>query len=161
MTLGAGLGIPEDELVNAIINPETKRPISHVTLRKHFRDELDQGLIRTKLKAGANLLAMTANNAACAIFFAKCRLGFNERASWYSPDGKPWKRAGSVDPLADFPEEQVAVAEGKSMTEIARRIAYTLTMGSIQTTTKTAAPAPLKPGKNPVKKPVKKHRQPA
>lgn len=133
-----------------------------MTLRKHFREELDQGLIQAKLKAGANLLAMTANNAACAIFFAKCRLGFNERASWYTPDGTPWKRAGSApDPLAAFPEEQVMIAEGKSMTEIARRIAYTLTMGSIQTTTKTAAPAPFKPGKNPVKKPVKKHRQPA
>lgn len=155
MELGAGLGIPEDELVHAVINPVTKRPISPITLRKHFRDELDRGLIRTKLKAGANLLAMTANNAAAAIFFAKCRLGFNERASWYTPDGKPWRRAGGPDPFDGLPEEQVTAAEGKSMTEIARRIAWTLTMGASQTTTTTQAePAPAaKPkGKKAAKK---------
>lgn len=159
MELGAGLGIPEDEMVHAIINPVTKRPISPITLRKYFRDELDRGLIRVKLKAGANLLAMTANNAACAIFFAKCRLGFNERASWHTPGGQPWRPAGNPDPFEGQPADLVSAAEGKSMTEIARRIAWTLTMGTETTT--TSAPVPAKePGKNRVKKPVKKQPQP-
>lgn len=155
MELGAGLGIPQQELVHAIINPATKRPISSITLQKHFREELDRGLIRTKLKAGANLLAMTANNAACAIFFAKCRLGFNERASWTPRDPAPL-----LNPFEAMPKEEVAIAEGKSMTEIARRIAWTLTMGTSQTTT-SSKPAAPKPGKNRLKKPVKKQPQAA
>lgn len=160
MELGAGLGIPEDELVHAVINPVTQRPISPITLRKYFRDELDRGLIRVKLKAGANLLAMTANNASAAIFFAKCRLGFNERASWYSPDGKPWRPAGSPDPFADLPADQVKAADGKSMTEIARRIAWVFTMGLAEQTTTVTPDRDLKPGKKRVKSPVKKQPQP-
>lgn len=137
--LACGVGIPEHEIAHAVINPATKRPITAMTLRKHFRDELDKGLVSVKIKAGYNLLAMTQHNAACAIFFAKCRLGFNERASWtQGPYGAP-----PPPVLPGVTDEELQAADGKSMTEIARRIAWTLTMGA-ETTEKTPAPA-LKP----------------
>lgn len=99
-----------------------------MTLRKHFRPELDQGLIAVKLKAGGNLLAMTATNAACAIFFAKCRLGYNERAAWQP---RPGDQNYTPSPFDGLPAEDVEMADGKSMLEISRRIAWTLTMGSV------------------------------
>lgn len=154
MQLAAGLGIPEEEISKAVINPATSRPISHVTLRKHFREDLDQGILKVKLKGGSNLLALTATNAACAIFFAKCRLGFNERASWIPTPSHPAPGSNNV-PFGEFQEAEVSVAEGKGMTEIARRIAWTLTMGARA----PAEPGP-KPGKNRVKKAVKKQPQP-
>jgi hypothetical protein len=42
----AGFGIPEADIARRVINPATKEPISPVTLRKHYREELDVGHIR-------------------------------------------------------------------------------------------------------------------
>ena len=42
----AGMGIPEEQMVTAVLNPTSKQPISPVTLRKHFREELDQGMVQ-------------------------------------------------------------------------------------------------------------------
>lgn len=50
----SGMGIPEDQMVAAIKNPLTKEPISPVTLRKHFREELDQGFVEANAKVGAS-----------------------------------------------------------------------------------------------------------
>lgn len=50
----AGFGIPEHDIARRVINPATNEPISPVTLRKHFRDELDVGHVRANEKvAGA------------------------------------------------------------------------------------------------------------
>ena len=42
----AGYGIPEPDIAKLVINPQTKEPISPMTLRKHFREELDTGHVR-------------------------------------------------------------------------------------------------------------------
>lgn len=42
----AGYGITEAEISRLVTNPQTKEPISPVTLRKHFRDALDVGHVR-------------------------------------------------------------------------------------------------------------------
>lgn len=115
------IGIPEDRMVLAIINPETKRPISPVTLRKHFREELDQGIVQADLKAAANLLKLTESSAAAAIFWAKCRLRWRERdtpaplapPAPLGPDGKPL---------------QQSEAEKRSVYDLGRRIAFALYM---------------------------------
>lgn len=50
----AGYGIPEPDIARLVINPGTREPISPVTLRKHFRDELDTGHVRANQRvAGA------------------------------------------------------------------------------------------------------------
>lgn len=44
----------EEDIVKLVINPQTKEPISPVTLRKHFGDELDVGHVQANLDvAGA------------------------------------------------------------------------------------------------------------
>ena len=139
--LMSAIGIPERKMVHAIVNPETKAGITPVTLRKHFREELDQGLVQADIKAGANLLKLTETSAAAAIFWAKCRLGWRERVAIELP---PTEGAGT--PGAD--------PEKAGMLEVARRVAFVLTMG--------AEIAPTAPPPAPAKaKPKAKHAQPA
>jgi len=61
-----------------MINPATRRPISPTTLRKVFHEELRTGMVKAKMKGGANLLKLTETSAAAAIFFGKVRLGMKE-----------------------------------------------------------------------------------
>lgn len=116
--LMSAIGIPEDRMVHAIINPLSKKAISPVTLRKHFREELDQGLVQADIKAGSNLLKLTESSAAAAIFWAKCRLRWKERVTVEFP-------APGTQPA-----DTTAQADEKSMLEVARRIAFTLSLGA-------------------------------
>jgi len=114
----AGLGIPEDRMTILVINPATKRPISPVTLRKHFREELDRGLLKADLTAGQNLLRLTAKSAAAAIFWAKVRLHMKETAEF---EVLPGLGDGEFQP--EGPED---------VKDLARRIAFTLTLAGRQ-----------------------------
>ena len=55
----AGYRIPEDEICLVIINPRSKRPISGMTLRKHFADEIAQGYASLRIR----IMAATVRNA--------------------------------------------------------------------------------------------------
>ena len=139
--LMSAIGIPERKMVHAIINHETKQGITPVTLRKHFREELDQGLVQADIKAGANLLKLTETSAAAAIFWAKCRLQWRERVSVDFPDPGATGTPGAP---------AVNEAEKRSMLDVARRIAFTLSMGAEiakATTTTKDEPAKAKPRK--------------
>lgn len=77
----AAMGIPEDKMVLAILNPDTREPISPVTLRKHFREELDKGMVQADTKVAAALFknATTPTEQSpgglpiAQIFWLKCR----------------------------------------------------------------------------------------
>ena len=45
-----GFGIPEVEIVRLVLNPYSRKPIDHKTLRKHFMAELESGRARAKAK---------------------------------------------------------------------------------------------------------------
>lgn len=76
-----GLGLQQHELVRILKSPTSGKPISPTTLRKHFRDELSNGIAKVKAAGAMNLLKLTATNPACAIFFAKVKLGWKETIS--------------------------------------------------------------------------------
>lgn len=76
--LATGLGIPQHDIVTIIKSPTSGNPISEVTLRKLFAEEIRTGTMKFKLKAGHNLLKLSEKNGAVAIFLAKVRLGFKE-----------------------------------------------------------------------------------
>lgn len=76
--LATGIGIPQHDMVTAILSPTSKRPISEVTLRKHFKDEIRTGTVKFKMKVGVNLLKLSERNASAAIFLGKVRLGMKE-----------------------------------------------------------------------------------
>ena len=109
----AALGIPQEDMVLVIKNPETNQPISPVTLRRHFPTELRTGMVKAKIKGGTNLLRLTATSAAAAIFFAKVRLGMRERVELELPPGPTNQKQTDV-------------------VDTARRIAFVLAMGAHQ-----------------------------
>lgn len=123
----AGYRIPEDEICLVVINPTSKRPISPMTLRKHFGDEIAQGYATLRIR----IMAATVRNA----------LGDVQQG----PDGKAIVvREGNVTAQIWLQKtlygarEQVDVApppmvqeEGDALTlNAARRVAFTMALGA-------------------------------
>jgi hypothetical protein len=70
----SGFGIPQGDIAT-FLEIDTK------TLRKHFRRELDRGMVEATAKVAQSLLRMatTGNNVAAAIFWMKARAGWREK----------------------------------------------------------------------------------
>ena len=70
----AGFGVPQDTI-------GTHFDIDPKTLRKHFRRELDRGMIEANVKVAQSLfnMATTGGNVAAAIFWMKARGGWREK----------------------------------------------------------------------------------
>lgn len=120
----SGMGIREDQMVDAILNPETKRPISPVTLRKHFREELNQGFVQALATVGASLFknATTATdtypggNPITQMFYLKCR-------------GR-WQQNPERNPLPVLVDTEGTEADDR---ETVRRLAFALAKEAAQT----------------------------
>lgn len=78
-----GYGLPQNEIRQHVINPETGKPITKPVLERVFRAELDHGAAVAKaaiLETAFNI-ATDINHPKCAtmnIFLLKTRLGFRE-----------------------------------------------------------------------------------
>jgi len=92
----AGLGIPEDRMVIAVVSPETGQCISPVTLRKYFRPELDRGALKAEMQIGTNLLKLSETAPAVAIFLGKVRLHMKES-----------KTIEIVTPISELEEQDI------------------------------------------------------
>lgn len=83
----AGLGIDQGQIGKVI-------GVSLCTLRKHYRDELDRGMIDANAKVAESLFRQATNpdkpNVAATIFWLKCRCGWKE-----APD--PGKKETAVE----------------------------------------------------------------
>jgi hypothetical protein len=88
-------GIPEAEVCQLIKNPQTGKPISEHTLRKHFAAEIAVGAVKLKAKVGTlivnTILARKdpvtkeplgindeRTRGMITVFFAKTRMGWKE-----------------------------------------------------------------------------------
>ena len=70
----AGFGVPQPDIATFLrIDPKT--------LRKYYRDELDQGVTEANVKVAQSLfnMATKSNNVAAAIFWMKARAGWSEK----------------------------------------------------------------------------------
>ncbi|WP_144185795.1 hypothetical protein [Elioraea rosea] len=70
----SGFGIPQEDIATFLeIEPKT--------LRRHFRRELDRGMVEATAKVAQSLfqMATTGNNVAAAIFWMKARAGWREK----------------------------------------------------------------------------------
>ena len=70
----SGFGVPQEDIATFLrVDPKT--------LRKYFRDELDQGVTEANAKVAQSLFNMATkqNNVAAAIFWMKARAGWSER----------------------------------------------------------------------------------
>lgn len=133
--LGATYRIPEDEICVAIINPTSGKPISPVTLRKHFPEELKLGHVDGKMRlmaaqfnsatgiAGKNGKYLLTPNVTAQIWLGKVLLGQRESVV--------------VEPPAPPPGAENS--EGEVTLEAARRLAFTLHLGAREATRKAVA----------------------
>lgn len=85
--------------------------ISHLTLRRKFRAELDVGHIEAGAKVAATLFAMATDPkhpraAICAMFYLKCRAGWKEEGN-KPPPGKEEVRENAAE-LAQAVRDQLA-----------------------------------------------------
>ncbi len=79
----SGFGIPQEDIATFLeIEPKT--------LRKHFRRELDRGMVEATAKVAQSLfqMATSGNNVAAAIFWMKARAGWRDRPDLASVDAK-------------------------------------------------------------------------
>ncbi|WP_018266509.1 hypothetical protein [Methylosinus sp. LW4] len=92
----AAYGIPQEDMCKLLLNPRTGRPIDLKTLHKHFRVELDTGMVRANAKVAESLFRQAVGAAAqydangkliraeqtpvvsAGIFWAKARMGWKE-----------------------------------------------------------------------------------
>lgn len=105
----AGFGIPQEDMVRLILNSKGQ-PISQVTLRKHFRNELDVGMTKANIAVAGALFrnAVKEMNVTAQIFWCKTRL------RWVAPEDMP--------PAPPTSGEQ-------DMLELARQVALVLYLG--------------------------------
>lgn len=111
----AAMGIPEDQMVVALKNPRTTAPISPVTLRKHYRKELDEGFIQANAKVAGQLYKNATTETdiypggvpIAQIFWLKCRARWQQH-----PERQPPPPAPTSTPLDER--------------ETARRVAFIL-----------------------------------
>ena len=70
----SGFGIPQEQIA-------THLEVDAKTLRKHFRAELDRGMVEANLKVAQSLFAMATQgkNVAAAIFWMKAWAGWREK----------------------------------------------------------------------------------
>lgn len=70
----SGFGIPQDDIATLL-------EIDAKTLRKHFRRELDRGMVEVTAKVAQSLFLMATQgkNVAAAIFWMKARAGWREK----------------------------------------------------------------------------------
>lgn len=70
----AGFGVPQEDIARHLgLDPKT--------LRKHFRDELDRGIVEANAKVAQSLFQMATQgkNVAAAIFWMKARGRWREK----------------------------------------------------------------------------------
>src|SRR5262249_45249689 len=115
----AEIGCTHDEICWAVPweRPGDK-PLDPKTLRKHFADELTRGDARAKMRVRKKLyeLAVSGENTAVLIFYAKTRLRMSEtvKVENSGPNGEPLPAASAVAqtyvylPLKDEREEAAA-----------------------------------------------------
>lgn len=133
----AGMGIPEEQMVTAVLNPTSKKPISPVTLRAHFREELDQGMVQANAQVGIGLFknATTPTETypggipVAQLFWLKCRMR--------------WQQNPERNPPAATPPDSTADGDQR---ETARRVAFLLAKEDAQVR-KEQAPDGPKPQK--------------
>jgi hypothetical protein len=88
VSFASAIGTPQ-ETIGRLIG------ISHVTLREHYRDELDLGMARANISVGRNLYRIAMGNspqaAPAGMFWMKTRAGWRETARQENtgPDGAP------------------------------------------------------------------------
>ena len=80
----SGIGTRAAEICLLVKNPKTGNPIDEKTLRRYFREELDEGMVQANARVGKTLFQFATDpkggskSVTAAIFWMKCRAGWKE-----------------------------------------------------------------------------------
>ena len=111
----SGMVIPDDVICRLILYDGN--PLGESTLKKHFRQELSQGRAKLRVRHSQALFkAAEEGNVTAMIWWDKTRNHIHEKIGLEAPMPPP------SDPGAD--------PDKSSMLEVARRVAFVLTMGA-------------------------------
>lgn len=111
----SGMVIPDDVICRLIMYEGN--PIGESTLKKHFRQELSQGRAKLRVRHSQALFkAAEEGNVTAMIWWDKTRNHIHEKIGLEAP--MPQVGQPGVDP------------EKASMLDVARRLAFVLTMGA-------------------------------
>ena len=112
----AGMVIPDADICRMVLHDG--QPIGETTLKNRFRKELSQGRAKIRVRHSMALMkAIDDGNVTAMIWWDKTRNGVREKLGIDVP---PMPAAG----------DGAAVEEGKTMLEVARRVAFVLSMGA-------------------------------
>lgn len=126
----AAFGMPQDQMLALVVNPETGRPIDLKTLHRAFRIELDTGMIKANAKVAESLFTQAVGAPAqfdsagnmiraeqqrvvsAGIFWAKTRMGWRE-TSIHQHEGKQGGAIQMLDAaaLANMTEAEIEALE--------------------------------------------------
>lgn len=102
----AGLGLRHKDIATLIPGQRSGKGISVVTLHRHFRAELDRGMVQADVKVLRSLFEKAIGNGPsavrAAIWWAKTRLG------WTRSEGRATNGGVVFAPVGASPEEWVA-----------------------------------------------------
>lgn len=126
----SGMVIPDDAICRLIMYEGN--PIGESTLKKHFRQELSQGRAKLRVRHSQALFkAVEEGNVTAMIWWDKTRNHIHEKIGLEAPlppAGQP-----GADP------------EKASMLDVARRLAFVLTMGAEHTDSTPTKPKTTQP----------------
>lgn len=112
----ATAGTPQEQIA-LMVKDAKGSPISHVTLRKHFRPELDEGTIEANAKMAGRLFKEgMSGNVAAMIFWLKTRARWSEQPQKVELTGADGKPLPSAPPalLVQFDEAPAQDGEGNT-----------------------------------------------
>lgn len=123
----SGMVIPDDVICRLILYDGN--PLGESTLKKHFRQELSQGRAKMRVRHGQALFkAVEDGNVTAMIWWDKTRNQVREKIGLEAP------MPPAAEPGAD--------PDKTSMLNVARRLAFVLTMGAEAAHTEPAPEAP-------------------
>jgi hypothetical protein len=80
--LAVGFGIPHSRICQAILNPNTDKPIDEKTLRKAFAEEIRMGAFEMDMLASSSMAQKIKAGAGWAVmFYMKNRMRWADRDS--------------------------------------------------------------------------------
>lgn len=113
-----GFGIPAHDIVKVLPSPQKGIDhISHTTLEKHYRVELNRGKVRADMQVVGALYknAVENGNVAAQIWWTKTQLGWKEQIHVSVPGNEPGEKV---------------IEDEDNVLEAARRVAFTLALGA-------------------------------
>lgn len=109
----SGYGIPPEQVALLL-------EIHPLTLRQHFRRELDSGPVEATAKVGQTLFQMATcgNNTAASIFWMKARAGWRERHDVHISATRPLVEMSDAELLRAIEHADGELEEAGSLAEL-------------------------------------------